>query len=185
MLAECGVRVPQGPTNVLQVSGGRDSLATLYLLEPRWKDLTVVWCNSGDASQELTAMMQQVRQLVPYFGEVKGTVLQRIANHGLPVSETWLDCCLESIWVPLYEGCRRLGATVIVRGSKRIDPINFIKPGHVDWNGVAYEFPIWDWDDERVVKFLEGRAIQPVYPHDCHGCPVVKPCDRLELEYAH
>jgi len=38
---------------ILQFSGGQDSIALLYLMEPFWEDLTVVWADAGDASPAL------------------------------------------------------------------------------------------------------------------------------------
>jgi len=38
-------------TEVLQLSGGKDSLACLYLLKPKWDDLIVAWVNTGAPSR--------------------------------------------------------------------------------------------------------------------------------------
>ena len=49
----------------LQLSGGRDSIACLYLLKPYWDRLTVYWLDTGAAFPETVSLMQQVRDKPP------------------------------------------------------------------------------------------------------------------------
>lgn len=168
---------------ILQLSGGQDSLACLYLAEENLDDILVLWTNPGAPSAELTALMKAVKETVPHFVEVTGNVTEYRKEKGSPDEGTWTACCSSNIWKPMHYACVELGAKVIARGAKRCDPINFIGPGHVE-AGIRYEFPLWGWSDKQVQAFLVGRELQPAYPHDCHNCPVTKICDRRVLEAA-
>jgi len=48
----------------LHVSGGKDSLATLYLLRPYWDKLTVYWLNSGDTVPATESMMREIASAI-------------------------------------------------------------------------------------------------------------------------
>lgn len=166
---------------VLQFSGGRDSIALLYLMEPFWDGIEVVWANSKDPSDELMALMAEVQALVPHFMVACGDAKAYRAEQGEPTGRSWMRCCGANIWNPMAELMRVKEVKTIIRGSKKVDPMNVIAPNHVDVNGAMYMMPLWDWTDEKVEGYITGRALKPVYPHDCATCPVSKPCDRPEL----
>ena len=168
---------------VLQISGGQDSLACLYHVEHALDNILVMWANPGAPSAELTALMKAVKATVPHFKEVTGNVAEYRKEKGSPDEGSWTACCGTNIWWPMHAACVEAGASLILRGAKRCDPINFIGPGYTAY-GIRYEFPIWNWSDKQVQAFLVGRALKPVYPHDCHDCPVTKICDRRVLEAA-
>lgn len=166
-------------TKVLQFSGGRDSLACLYLLEPQWDDLTVVWCNSGAAFPETIAQMQKIRDEVPNFLEVKSA--QTIEHNGypvdlLPISSTVVgqqiegsrpfkyqsryDCCAAALWLPMHRTMLELRADFVIRGQKLADRRKSpIRSGDVI-EGIRYEFPLEDWSDERVLEYLKRRGVE-------------------------
>ena len=47
----------------LQFSGGKDSLAVLYLCKEWWNKITVVWLNTGSAFPETIAQMEGIYSL--------------------------------------------------------------------------------------------------------------------------
>jgi phosphoadenosine phosphosulfate reductase len=183
-------------TTVLQFSGGKDSLACLYLLESRWDEITVAWVNTGAAFPETLEQMEEIRSLVPHFVEIKST--QSIGTEGypadvLPIASTTLGqyaegkhaqrfqsriaCCAAALWLPTQKAMKDLGATVVIRGQKRADRrSNRIQSGAVI-EGVRYEFPLEDWTDERVTNYLASRGVSlpPNYGYmntglDCWNC---------------
>jgi len=162
---------------ILQFSGGQDSIALLYLMEPFWDDLTVVWADAGDASPALRHLIDQVEDRVP-VKIVRGDVLRNRELHGDPTDEKWMYCCSRNIWMPMHDWLVRAGVKHIVRGAKRADPVNVIQPGTVDVNGILYSMPLWEWSDEQVQIYIRDRPLKPVYPHDCQSCPAKRPCDR-------
>lgn len=165
-------------TTVLQFSGGKNSLALLYLLEPRWHEITVAWVNAGFAFPETLAQMDQVRAMVPNFMEIPG--VQSIEHEGyptdvLPISSTALgqqferprpqrfqsrySCCATALWIPMQKRMKEISAQVIIRGQKRADDRAPRIPHGTVIDGVRYDFPLDDWTDEKVKDFLASRGV--------------------------
>lgn len=163
----------------LQFSGGRDSLACLYLLEPHWPELTVVWCNSGAAFPETVEQMQRIRAMVPHFHEVRSR--QSIDTEGypvdvLPISHTSMgqrfegnkperyqsrySCCAAALWLPMQQAMKDLGATVIIRGEKASDKKKSGFSSGMVVEGVRYEFPLEHWSDGDVERYLQERGVK-------------------------
>jgi Phosphoadenosine phosphosulfate reductase family len=165
---------------VLQVSGGRDSLATLFVMAPQWEDMTVAWCDGGDSAPELYAFMAKIKQTVPRFVRVEGIAPSTRAR---PTATTWVSCCAAGIWKPMWEWLKENAVTTVIRGTRKSDPFPFPTPGS-EHDGIRFQMPIWDWSDERLARALDiiaQRGFKPVYPHDCLHCPVERICDRPEL----
>lgn len=161
----------------LQFSGGKDSLACLYLMRPYWDRLTVYWLNTGAAYPETVSLAKQVSEMVPRFVEIAGRQPQAIEQFGfptdiLPVSGTPMgvigsgggvpmqdrySCCLRSIMLPLHERMIEDGITLIIRGQKNADRLKgILRSGDVD-GGIEYLFPIEDWDAKRVMAYLREK----------------------------
>jgi phosphoadenosine phosphosulfate reductase len=184
---------------VLHFSGGKDSLACLWLYRDRWDEITVLWCNTGAAYPETVAYMRKIDSLVPYFDEVRSDQPAYIAANGWPVDilpmraspvgrlihgddgqkfTGYMACCAENIWQPLAARTRELGATVVLRGQKLADQRKApVRSGFIE-DGIRYVFPLEDWTDEMVFEYLEReRAPIPDYyrngevsSHDCADC---------------
>lgn len=161
----------------LQFSGGRDSIACLYLMRPYWDRLTVYWLDTGAAFPETLSLMEHVRGIVPRFARIEGRQPQVIAEFGiptdiLPVSATPMgisgsgegvpmqdrySCCLRSIMFPMHERMVEDGITLIIRGQKNADRLKSpIRSGHIE-NGIEYLFPIEDWDTRKVMAYLNEQ----------------------------
>ena len=161
----------------LQFSGGKDSLACLYLMRPYWDQLTVYWLNSGDAYPETVTLAQKVSEMVPHFVEIAGRQPQVIDQFGiptdiLPVSGTPMgvagsgasvpmqdrySCCLRSIMLPLHERMLEDGITLIIRGQKNADRVKgLLRSGDVD-AGIECLFPLEDWSDAMVMRYLRQQ----------------------------
>ena len=163
----------------LQLSGGKDSLVCLYLMKPYWDDLTVYWCNTGDAFPETVSLMGRIRAEVPHFVEIEGRQPEMIAMYGiptdiLPASATPMGiagagggvpmqdrytCCLRSFMLPMHERMIEDGITLIIRGQKNADRLKGpLRSGQVD-GGIEYLFPIEDWDSRKVLAFLRDNHL--------------------------
>lgn len=181
----------------LQVSGGRDSIACLYLMKPFWGQLTVYWCDTGAAYPETIALMAQIREMVPNFAVIEGNQPAVIEQFGIPsdivpVNATPMglvvtgkgaliqdrySCCLRSIMLPMHQRMLDDGITLIVRGQKNSDTLKSpVRSGEIH-EGIEYLFPIEDWDARKVMRFLseEGAPIPRFYEMlntmpDCVDC---------------
>ncbi|MEN2425987.1 phosphoadenosine phosphosulfate reductase family protein [Chromobacterium vaccinii] len=181
----------------LQLSGGRDSLACLYLLRPHWDRLTVYWLNSGDAFPEVRALMDEIRAMVPDFVEVDGRQPEVVAqfgpptdlmpadshpiglyggSSGLPLQQRF-DCCWRVLMEPMHRRMLADGITLIIRGQRADDALKArIHDGDV-LDGIAYHFPIEAWNAQQVNDYLasQGVALPRFYQTlaltpDCVSC---------------
>lgn len=162
-----------------QFSGGKDSLACLYLLRPYWDRLTVYYLNSGDAFPETLALVQKVRALVPNFVEIPGRVAEVTQDCGIPTDIVpytatptamrmqmgkvpMIDrflCCALSIMAPLHERMLADGVTLVIRGQKDADRYRSpLRSGYVD--DVELLFPIEGWTDDQVFAFLAEQGVE-------------------------
>jgi phosphoadenosine phosphosulfate reductase len=164
----------------LQLSGGRDSLACLYLLRPFWDRLTVYWFNTGDPFPETEQAMELVRAEVPHFVEIDGHQPDVVAQYGIPsdivpASRTPIGiagsggpgpmiqdryaCCARVFMVPMHERMRADGITLIIRGQRADDRLKApICSGHVE-DGVEYLFPIEEWSVADVMDYLRKNRL--------------------------
>lgn len=182
----------------LSFSGGKDSLACLYMLRPHLDRVTVYHVDTGELLPEVLAVVAHAKTLAPNFVHVSTDARGWIAQNGLPTdllpfsSHTIgrlagqesvrlaprYDCCWANIMEPAYRAMRAGGVTLIVRGTRRDDmPRLPVVSGDVV-DGVEYAYPLQDWSAEQVLAYLraEGAPIARLYDHqhqapDCATCP--------------
>jgi phosphoadenosine phosphosulfate reductase len=168
---------------VLQFSGGKDSLACLYLYREEWETLRVVWVNTGAAYAEMIEYMEMWNRRLPHFIEVKSDQPGNIAAHGLPADvvpmnstafarqfmqtdgpliQPYTACCAANIWLPMQNAIMEIGATRIIRGQRADDKRRApVRNGDVV-DGVEYILPLETWSESDVFAFLhEVDAIMP------------------------
>lgn len=182
----------------LQVSGGRDSIACLYLMLPHLDRMTVYWVNPGDTFPETQEVMDKVRAISPNFVEIDGRQPEIVRNFGIPsdivpssrtpigivgsgVMKPMIQdrhvCCANVKMVPLHQRMVDDGITLVIRGQKNSDALKApIRSGAVDM-GIEYLFPIEDWTSVQVMKYLQeqGAPIPRFYEMmdsapDCMTC---------------
>lgn len=181
----------------LQFSGGKDSLALVYLLKDQLESITLYWMNAGDACPETMDVIRLVREMVPNFIEVQSDVAAWRKQHGnptdlLPSNAHFLgvsyglskfsltgrfDCCYYNLMRPLHDRMLADGVDLVIRGTKLMDT------GAVPHEGPAgaYEvlLPIKDWSHEDVFAYLRnvGAPTNTIYDYfsggsapECLGC---------------
>lgn len=193
----------------LQFSGGKDSLACLYMLKPFWHQIDVVWLNTGAALPETLEQMVKIRAMVPRFVEIRSDQPADIARNGMPVDvlpvsctsehrlvsvgdaplmRPFLDCCRNNLWLPMLHAMQ--GYDLIIRGQKNCDAKKApIKSGDVE-NGVEYYFPLEEWTEEEVLGYLADNDIElpPTYQYfksspDCWSCTAYLSENKGKREY--
>lgn len=187
---------------VLQFSGGKDSLAVLFLKRPEWNDITVMWCNTGSVYHDTEVLMGRIAKLVPNFYEVQSDKASWSSANGVavditperhtllgkllggkgdaPLYTSYLRCCSANLWAPMADAVKKLGVKHVIRGQRTVDIRKApILSGHVDSDGITYEFPIENWADDEVLTYC--REVCPEYlpayyengektSHDCWDC---------------
>lgn len=188
----------QAHKSVLQISGGKDSLACLYLLRPYWDLLTVAWLNTGAAFPETVEQMAEIREMVPHFMEVKADQPEHIRGNGFPVDvvpirntkigklvqpndspllQPSMECCAANLWVPMQKAMQAFGAQLLIRGQRADEARGApITNGYTE-GGMVVWFPIEHWTEQRVFDYLkaEGVKISSHYEYtekslDCWDC---------------
>lgn len=182
----------------LQVSGGRDSLACLYLMRPYWDRLVVYWVNTGATFPETIDVMDQVRALVPQFVEIDGRQPEVLLHFGMPsdivpashtpigiiggdsegpLMQDRYSCCAKVIMLPLHQRMIDDGITLIVRGQKTADHLKGpLRSGAVS-DGIEMLFPIEDWSEQQVMAYLQTQGAPiPRFYEMMNGSPDCMTC---------
>lgn len=182
----------------LQVSGGKDSLATLYAMRPWWDRLCVYWLNTGDAFPETVALMNRIRADVPHFVEIAGRQKAIVAADGWPSDvvpqaytsegnfafgptpfkvQSRLSCCFRALMLPMQERMFEHGVTCIIRGKRSSEKDKSPSRTGTVLSGIETVYPIWDWSEEDVFAFLasDGIDLPDSYRYashslDCMSC---------------
>lgn len=169
----------------LHFSGGKDSLACLYLLRDQLDKLAVYWVNTGDQCPETASVVEAVRGWIPNFIEVGTDSRAWRAQHGnptdlAPANSHWLgvayglsdsplvnrfDCCFHNLMRPMHERMIADGVDAVIRGTKLADT------GRIPHEGPTGDYdvilPIKSWSHEQVFEYLRsvGAPVNPIYDH--------------------
>ena len=181
---------------VLQFSGGKDSLALLYLFKPHLRRMTVLHCDTSDQLPEMQRLVSAVEANVPNFRRVKSDAPAWIAKHGLPSDLVpirchpvaakiyhdaghpivpCLDCCAANRWTPMEDALRELQPSLVIHGQRRSDPVGWDRTMQGDTvktpGGWQCWAPIAEWSDDDVMSYLRevGAPILPWYTHKTHA----------------
>lgn len=184
----------------VQFSGGKDSLACLYL----YKDDPEAVALYADPGSVFPHVREFVHRTIEKLGVRLHVVSPPISTeqwqdqNGLPADilpidsapimkgvakETYgatlvpyIDCCNANLWMPMMRGVQEIGADIVVRGSKACDGKVGVPDGYIE-NGITFLSPLWDWSDADVFSYLEsvGAELPPQYAMgadslDCWCC---------------
>jgi phosphoadenosine phosphosulfate reductase len=190
--AKVGSMFYRNPNVALQVSGGKDSIAVLFLLRAWWDRLCVFWLNSGNPLDETVKLMEEIKSSVPNFVEVHGRQKEIIAKDGWPFDvvpqayttdgnfvfgetpfkvQTRLSCCYRALMLPMHEKMVDLGVTCIIRGKRSAEKDKTpTRTGSVT-AGIETVYPIWDWSEQDVFAYLhdQGIPIPESYKYASHS----------------
>lgn len=169
----------------LHFSGGKDSLACLYLLKDQLDQLTVYWCNTGDPCPETEAVIDEVRAWIPNFVEINADVHQWKVVNGDPVDlvpsrshflgvaygmsnvrlSNRFDCCFANLMLPMHQRMLADGVDCVIRGTKLCDTGTVPAEGPDDYYTIL--LPIKDWTHADVFAYLKevGAPANAIYDH--------------------
>lgn len=171
------------PRVALQFSGGKDSMACLYLLRPWLDQIRVYWANTGDALPETVEAIERCRAFIPRFAEVRTDVKTWRGEHGMPsdlvptfstpfgrlfgMSEVKVvdrfTCCSANVMWPMFEHMKTDGVTCIIRGQKLADTARVpLRSGDIA-DGFEFFYPIERWSNAEVLEYLKAQDA-PVHP---------------------
>ena len=173
----------------LQFSGGKDSLACLYLMRPHWDKITVFWLNTGAAPPSAVSRMNEIRAIVPHFVEWTSDQPKDIETNGYPVDmlplrtaagnlmfeehdgirlQPYMACCANNIWIPMHNAMRKMGITLIIRGQRNSDHRKALIRSGQSMDGFEVYFPLQDWTQDAVFQYLRDNEIK-IPSHYAYG----------------
>jgi len=170
----------------LKFSGGKDSLACLYLLRPWWDRVVVLWTNAGDPYPETVQQMERVRQLVPHFMEVAGpggvschgpgemypadmvpwgaTPMGRFVQTSAPrfTIHSFAECCAHNVWLPMQQAIARLGCDLVIRGERESEQYRppVTSGMQSPENGGTQLLPLFGWSKDDVFAYLRAEGVE-------------------------
>jgi phosphoadenosine phosphosulfate reductase len=181
---------------VLQFSGGKDSLALIYLFKAHLSRMTVLHCDTGDQLPEMQRLVDVVAANVPAFHRVKSDAPAWIAKHGLPSDLVPIrchpifapihreaghpivpmtDCCNANRWQPMNNALAELRPSLVIHGQRRTDFMGWDKTMQGDTVKAIGGWESWaaisEWSDDNVMTYLRevGAPILPWYSHRPHA----------------
>ncbi len=182
----------------LHFSGGKDSLALVYLLRPHWDRLTFYHLDTGDLLPEVREIVSMVAGMVPDFRRVETDSRAWMALNGLPSDlvptsstptglaigasqQKIVDrfvCCASNLWLPMHQRMLMDGVKLVIRGTKQADLKRLQATSGDTSMGYELWLPILDWSHDDVFAYLRevGAPICRVYDDkvnapECATCP--------------
>jgi phosphoadenosine phosphosulfate reductase len=169
----------------LQFSGGKDSLALVYLLRPHWDKLTVYHVDSGDLLPEVREIVDMVEGMVPTFRRINTDARRSMREFGLPsdlmpttstpvglamgysrqpIIERF-TCCAGNLMLPMHNRMKADKVTLAIRGTKRVDMGRLPAESGDTTQGYELWLPLQEWSHDEVFAYLRsvGAPICRVY----------------------
>lgn len=182
----------------LWLSGGKDSVACLFLNIDRIRDIHVLWVNTGKYLPEHLEWIGRLRNLCPNWHEVRTDKEAQNERNGLPADvlpvlstnfgamatgteprvklQSQIQCCFENISGPLWAKTKELGCTTAIVGQRNGEKYKAPRKHGDVIDGVTFEHPIEDWDDFQVMGYVKTMIETPEFYSlgrtslDCYDC---------------
>ena len=196
---------------VLWFSGGKDSMACLYLVREQLSDITVLFVNTGKHYPELLETVYKAKEMCSNWVEIKTdrdaqwkinglpsdlvpidwTILGQSMSSKKPITvQTYIQCCIDNIARPLWEKTKELGATLVIRGQRADEAHRATTVNNDILDGIQFWHPLELWTKDEVLTYLE-RKMDKLPEHykldhssmDCYDCTAfaAHSLDRVEF----
>jgi len=163
---------------ILMFSGGKDSLACLYLLQEKLEHIYVVWANTGKNFPETLKVIEEAKRLCPKWVELRSDKAAQWAEYGLPsdivpfkstneghvVTDTQgiklqhsSDCCRANILEPILEFATAIGSNLLITGQKVSDAYKGSSRDGQSIAGITFHYPLENWSQDEVLYYLSGK----------------------------
>ena len=163
----------------LAFSGGKDSLACWYLYKA--KKPIVLWVNTGKAYPETLAIVEEIREEAVEFIEINVDQQAQIDANGIPsdivpinntldgeivsgkkdvLVQSYLNCCMENITIPLLDAIKKRGITQIIKGQRNDESFKGESRHGMIVDGIEYIQPIEKWTSKQVLDFVATQRGQ-------------------------
>lgn len=181
----------------LAFSGGKDSLACLFLHKHKLPEITVFFVNTGKMYPETRKIVDYAKSISPNFVEVYADQENQIKINGIPsdvVPINWTlfgqkltceknitiqsygQCCYENIALPLHNSVKENQITHLIRGQRHDEKHRSTAKNGDVYDGITYLHPIEDWTAEEVIEYIARHMKLPEHYYlghtslDCFDC---------------
>ncbi len=198
----------------LLFSGGKDSMACLYIYRESLAQIYVIFVNTGKYYPEMLATVDRAKSMCPNWIEVHTDRDGQWAANGLPSDvvpvdwtvqgqmftgkkrvtvQSYLQCCYENISAPAMGKIKELGCTHVIRGQRDEESHRSTVRNGAIVDGITYVHPIEEWTRIEVLGYLReqmgGLPDHFALHHssmDCYDCTayVKESADRIEYMQA-
>ncbi len=168
--------------DALLFSGGKDSMACLYLNKHRLHEIQVIFANTGKLYPENLNTIAEVKEMCPHWIEVRTDRDGQWAANGLPADvvpidwtvhgqmvsskkpitiQSYLQCCNENISIPLRNAIKKLGCKVVISGQRADDAHKSSSKDGDTYDGITFSHPIEKWSAADVLAYLKTQIDVP------------------------
>jgi 3'-phosphoadenosine 5'-phosphosulfate sulfotransferase (PAPS reductase)/FAD synthetase len=187
----------------LHFSGGKDSLACLYLNRHRLHEIVVMWVDSGKNFPCVLETIWRAKAMCQHWVTVSSDQDANIQEHGWPSDvvpidstrvgemfvkrrgttlQSYLGCCAENIWIPLWRKTKELGCTEVIRGQRADEGHTAPVTDGMVVDGAVIRLPLEHWTADEVLAYLRDQMGELpehlLLSHssmDCHDCTAYWP----------
>lgn len=194
----------------LAFSGGKDSLACMFLNKYRANEITVFWVNTGKTYPETLKMVEIAKSIYQNFVEIKSFREDQNIKEGLPSDvvpinstrfasmftgstgqriQSYLGCCFENISKPLIDAAKNYGITHMIRGQRNDEKFKSPITDGQCLDEITYIHPIENWTELQVYEYLKKHMDIPDHLHikhsslDCYDCTAYVKESKDRIEY--
>jgi 3'-phosphoadenosine 5'-phosphosulfate sulfotransferase (PAPS reductase)/FAD synthetase len=182
----------------LWFSGGKDSMACLYLNRDKLDSIYVLFLDTGKNYPELMETVAKAKAMSPHWVHIRVDRDAQWSRSGLPSDlvpidwtkvgqalsgvksvsvQSYLGCCHENITSPLYLKTLELGCKVAIVGQRGDESHKGPQRNGMTVDGLTYEQPLEDWTKEEVISYLK-KEMGEIPAHfaldhssmDCYDC---------------
>jgi len=194
-------------TTFLALSGGKDSMACLFLLKDSLAG--AIYVDTGYGYPETAAVIDYAETLVPVHRvrvnrdaqqtacgipadvvPLEWTVLGQHMTHQKPYRiQTSMQCCYDNIAQPLLQKAKALGATHLVYGQRDAETHRATARDGDETDGLIRLHPIESWTTAQVMDFLRQHMEIPAHfrlTHsslDCYDCTAFRQQSQDRIEW--
>jgi phosphoadenosine phosphosulfate reductase len=141
----------------------------------------VLWVNNGKAYPETLAIVDEIRAEAVEFIEINVDQQAQIEANGIPsdivpiantvhgmivsgkkdvLIQSYLNCCMENITLPLLEAMKKRGITQIIKGQRNDESFKGESRHGAVMDGIEYIQPIEKWTSKQVLDFVATQRGQ-------------------------
>ena len=186
---------------LVQLSGGKDSVVTLYKAAEAGHEVTALYNDMGDMYPHVTMYVVELcnEWKIPLIiSKPSRSVLDTVKEDGYPSDmltiwantklfpalkdqplvklQSGVECCNRHLYQPMLQATLNFKPDQVWRGSKVTDDHVTAGP-EFDMYGISGFCPIWEMTDEDVFEFAREHDIKLLYHYDMgvgHGLDCIR-----------